>query len=99
LKMLKSLTNVKTQFELDDEKHLSNSGAYQWNRKILGLIFFVILHSLNYITEAKDAAGNPVPFPNPSRENTIAETPRLKCLIDKSELQYDLKLRRWFFWF
>jgi hypothetical protein len=35
LKMLKSnLTNVKTQFELDDEKHLSNSGAYQWNRKI-----------------------------------------------------------------
>jgi hypothetical protein len=29
LKMLKSLTNVKIQFELDDEKHLSNSGAYQ----------------------------------------------------------------------
>jgi cell surface protein SprA len=45
---------------------------------------------LNYIIEAKDAAGNAVPFPlNPS-VNTVAETPLLKVFnLDKLNYNND----------
>jgi cell surface protein SprA len=77
--------------EFDDEKYLSDSQAYQVKQEDFRFnILYTDPSPLNYI-EAKDAAGNAVPFPlNPSAGNTVAETPLLKVFnLDKLNYNND----------
>ncbi|MFT5714304.1 MAG: cell surface protein SprA, partial [Flavobacterium sp.] len=82
LKMLKSnLTNVKNPvWNLMMKNIYQIPGAYQVKQEDFRFnILYTDPSPLNYITEAKDAAGNPVPFPaNPSPGNRVAETTLLK---------------------
>jgi cell surface protein SprA len=67
-------------------KNIIIPGAYQVKQEDFRFnILYTDPSPLNYITEAKDAAGNAVPFPlNPSAGNTVAETPLLKVFnLDK----------------
>ena len=99
LKMLKSnLTNVKNPvWNLMMKNIYQIQGGYQLQQQDFR---FNILYSdpspLNYITEAIDAAGNPVPFPQPdpsktpkeNAENKVAETPLLK-VFNLDRLNYN----------
>ena len=88
LKMLKSsLTNVKNPvWNLMMKNIYQIPGAYQIKQDNFRFnILYTDPSPLNYITEAKDISGNPIPFPlNPLLENKIAETPLLKVFnLDK----------------
>jgi cell surface protein SprA len=94
LKMLKSnLTNVKNPvWNLMMKNIYQIPGAYQVKQEDFRFnILYTDPSPLNYITEAKDAAGNPVPFPvNPSAGNKVAETPLLKVFnLDKLNYNND----------
>jgi cell surface protein SprA len=94
LKMLKSsLTNVKNPvWNLMMKNIYQIPGAYQIKQDNFRFnILYTNPSPLNYITEAKDIAGNPVPFPiNPKPENKIAETPLLKVFnLDKLNFNND----------
>jgi hypothetical protein len=54
---------LKSGLEFDDENIYQIPGAYQVKQDFRFNILYTDLSPLNYITEAKDAAGNPVPFP------------------------------------
>jgi hypothetical protein len=68
----------------------------KWNRKILGLIFFTDPSPLNYITEVKDAAGNPVPFPYLVKIQ-LQKTLLKVFNLDKLNYNTTSNWRRWFF--
>ncbi|OCB74520.1 cell surface protein SprA [Flavobacterium crassostreae] len=92
LKMLKSnLTNVKDPiWNLMMKNIYQIPGAYQIKQDDFR---FNILYSdpspINYISEAKDSAGNPVPFPaNPLPENKVKETTLLK-VFNLDRLNYN----------
>ena len=101
LKMLKSnLTNVKNPvWNLMMKNIYQIPGAYQVKQEDFRFnILYTDPSALNYITEAKDAAGNPVPFPGPdplktpkeNEENKVAETPLLKVFnLDKLNYNND----------
>ncbi|MCW2117868.1 cell surface protein SprA [Flavobacterium sp. 7A] len=94
LKMLKSnLTYVQNpMWNLMMKNIYQIPGAYQVKQ---GDFRFNILYTdpspLNYITEAKNIAGIPVPFPdNPAAGDKIAETPLLKVFnLDKLNYNND----------
>jgi cell surface protein SprA len=75
---------LKIRFEFDDEEYLSDSRAYQVKQEDFRFnILYTDPSPLNYITEAKDAAGKPFPS-NPTANNRVAETPLLKVFnLDK----------------
>ena len=94
LKMLKSnLTNVKNPvWNLMMKNIYQIPGAYQVKQEDFRFnILYTDPSPLNYITEAKDAAGNPVPFPStPTANNRVAETPLLKVFnLDKLNYNND----------
>jgi cell surface protein SprA len=94
LKMLKSnLTNVKNPvWNLMMKNIYQIPGAYQVKQEDFRFnILYTDPSPLNYITEAKDAAGNPVPFPaNSSPGNRVAETTLLKVFnLDKLNYNND----------
>ena len=94
LKMLKSsLTNVKNPvWNLMMKNIYQIPGAYQIKQDDFRFnILYTDPSPLNYITEAKDISGNPVPFPlNPTPDNKIAETPLLKVFnLDKLNANND----------
>jgi cell surface protein SprA len=94
LKMLKSnLTNVKNPiWNLMMKNIYQIPGAYQVKQEDFRFnILYTDPSPLNYITEAKDVAGNPVPFPSsPKANNQVAETPLLKVFnLDKLNYNND----------
>ncbi len=94
LKMLKSnLTNVKNPvWNLMMKNIYQIPGAYQVKQDNFRFnILYTDPSPINYITEAKDLSGNPVPFPSsPLPENKIAETPLLKVFnLDKLNYNND----------
>ncbi len=94
LKMLKSsLTNVSNPvWNLMMKNIYQIPGAYQLIQDDFRLnILYKNPSALNYITPAKDAAGNSVPFPlNPLPENTVENTTLLKVLnVDKLNFNND----------
>ncbi|CAM2808412.1 T9SS outer membrane translocon Sov/SprA [Flavobacterium frigoris] len=94
LKMLKSnLTNVKNPvWNLMMKNIYQIPGAYQVKQEDFRFnILYTDPSPLNYITEAKDAAGNLVPFPSsPTPDNRVAETPLLKVFnLDKLNYNND----------
>ncbi|MFV8352832.1 cell surface protein SprA [Flavobacterium sp. XS2P14] len=101
LKMLKSnLTNVKNPvWNLMMKNIYQIPVAYQVKQEDFRFnILYTDPSPLNYITEVKDAAGNPVPFPGPdplktpkeNEENKVAETPLLKVFnLDKLNYNND----------
>ncbi len=101
LKMLKSnLTNVKDPiWNLMMKNIYQIPGGYQIKQEDFRFnIVYTDPSPLNYITEAKDAAGNPVPFPQPdplktpkeNEENKVAQTPLLKVFnLDKLNYNND----------
>ena len=94
LKMLKSnLTNVKNPvWNLMMKNIYQIPGAYQVKQEDFRFnILYTDPSPLNYITEAKDATGNPIPFPsNPSVEDRVKETPLLKVFnLDKLNYNND----------
>ncbi|MEC5164305.1 cell surface protein SprA [Flavobacterium sp. PL11] len=99
LKMLKSnLTNVKNPvWNLMMKNIYQIQGGYQLQQQDFRFnILYTDPSPLNYITEAKDVAGNPVPFPGPdpsktpkeNAENKVAETPLLK-VFNLDRLNYN----------
>jgi cell surface protein SprA len=99
LKMLKSnLTNVRNPiWNLMMKNIYQIQGGYQLKQEDFRFnILYTDPSPLNYITEAKDAAGNPVPFPQPdpsktpkeNEENKVAETPLLK-IFNLDKLNYN----------
>jgi cell surface protein SprA len=94
LKMLKSnLTNVKKPvWNLMMKNIYQIPGAYQIKQDNFRFnILYTDPSPLNYITEAKDISGNPVPFPqNPLPGDKVAETPLLKVFnLDKLNYNND----------
>ncbi|MGO4820408.1 MULTISPECIES: cell surface protein SprA [unclassified Flavobacterium] len=94
LKMLKSnLTNVKNPiWNLMMKNIYQIQGGYQLKQEDFRFnILYTDPSPINYITEAKDIAGNPVPFPaNPSPDNRVQETPLLKVFnLDKLNYNND----------
>jgi cell surface protein SprA len=94
LKMLKSnLTNVKNPiWNLMMKNIYQIPGAYQVKQEDFRFnILYTDPSPLNYITEVKDAAGNPVSFPpSPTANNQVAETPLLKVFnLDKLNYNND----------
>ncbi|MFN7100713.1 MAG: cell surface protein SprA, partial [Flavobacterium sp.] len=101
LKMLKSnLTNVTNPvWNLMMKNIYQIQGGYQLTQEDFRFnILYADPSPLNYITEAKDVAGNPVPFPGPdplktpkeNEENKVAETPLLKVFnLDKLNYNND----------
>jgi cell surface protein SprA len=94
LKMLKSnLTNVKNPiWNLMMKNIYQIPGAYQVKQEDFRFnILYTDPSPLNYITEAKDASGTPVPFPpSPKANNQVAETPLLKVFnLDKLNYNND----------
>ncbi|UQD55197.1 cell surface protein SprA [Flavobacterium sp. K5-23] len=94
LKMLKSnLTNVKNPvWNLMMKNIYQIPGAYQIKQEDFRFnILYTDPSPINYISEAKDAAGNPVPFPsNPTVDNKIKDTPLLKVFnLDKLNYNND----------
>jgi cell surface protein SprA len=82
---------LKSGLEFDDEEYLSDSRSLQVKQDFRFNILYTDPSPLNYITEAKDAAGNPVPFPStPTANNRVAETPLLKVFnLDKLNYNND----------
>jgi cell surface protein SprA len=94
LKMLKSnLTNVKNPvWNLMMKNIYQIPGAYQIKQEDFRFnILYTDPSPINYIAEAKDAAGNPVPFPsNPTTDNKVKDTPLLKVFnLDKLNYNND----------
>ena len=94
LKMLKSnLTNVKNPvWNLMMKNIYQIPGAYQIKQDNFRFnIIYTDPSPLNYITEAKDISGNPVPFPqNPLPGDKVAQTPLLKVFnLDKLNYNND----------
>ena len=94
LKMLKSnLTNVKNPvWNLMMKNIYQIPGAYQVKQDNFRFnIIYTDPSPLNYITEAKDVSGNPVPFPqNPLPGDNVAQTPLLKVFnLDKLNYNND----------
>ncbi|WP_418264764.1 cell surface protein SprA [Flavobacterium faecale] len=94
LKMLKSnLTYVKNPiWNLMMKNIYQIPGAYQVKQEDFRFnILYTDPSPLNYITEAKNTAGVPVPFPaNPTVDNKVAETPLLKVFnLDKLNYNND----------
>ncbi|WPR71794.1 cell surface protein SprA [Flavobacterium sp. NG2] len=94
LKMLKSnLTNVQNPiWNLMMKNIYQIPGAYQVKQEDFRFnILYTDPSPLNYITEAKDASGNIVPFPaNPTVDNKVKENPLLKVFnLDKLNYNND----------